>query len=94
MYQGAGSATLRCMTISPRALTWTAVAGVVIAAWLFVSINANMFATYDLYADEYVGGPPAWVALIPLAIGVAAGIAALRASREASQRSTQGTDRP
>lgn len=59
------------------ALIGVAVVGLFAALALAAMVNANLFARYDLNTGEYGGGPSVWIAVIPLAIGVLAGIAAL-----------------
>lgn len=54
-----------------------AVVGLLAALALYAMTNANLFADYNLATGRYEGGPSAAVAIIPLAIGAAAGIVAL-----------------
>jgi hypothetical protein len=72
------------------------VVGVLVAVVLFATINANMFATYSLVTGEFEGGPSAVIALIPLAIGVLAGIGALIlwGVNRAVERPTPATSHP
>lgn len=62
----------------PSVTTWAligvCVVGLIVALALFAMTNANMFATYDLNSGTFYGGPSPWVATIPLAVGVIAGI--------------------
>lgn len=54
-----------------------AAVGLLAAVAIYAMTNANLFADYNLTTGRYEGGPSAVVALIPLAIGVAAGIGAI-----------------
>lgn len=65
------------MKITPLAvLTGVAILGLVVALGLFAAINAKLLSHYD-YAANGLVGPSPLLALIPLGIGVLAGVAAL-----------------
>ncbi len=65
------------MKITPLAvLSGVAILGLVAALGLFTAINAKMLSHYD-YAANGLVGPSPLLALVPLGIGVLAGIAAL-----------------
>lgn len=65
------------MKITPLAvLSGVAILGLVAALGLFTAINSKLLSHYD-YAANGLVGPSPLLALIPLGIGVLAGIAAL-----------------
>lgn len=69
------------------ALLVVCVLGVLGALGLFSMVNAGMFARYDIVVGMRMGGPSPLIALIPLGIGVAAGIgAAITWTIEKNQR--------
>jgi hypothetical protein len=66
--------------------------GLLVALVLFALNNAGMFSTYDLMTGTMTGGLPAIAVLVPLGIGVLAGIAALVVwGLRANAASPQGT---
>lgn len=65
------------MKITPLAvLAGVAILGLVVAIGLFAAINSHLLSRYD-YAANGLVGPSPLLALIPLGIGVIAGVAAL-----------------
>lgn len=72
------------------------VVGILVAIVLFALVNGNMLATYSLTTGTYEGGPSAAIALIPLAIGVLAGVGALIlwGVNRAVEHPKSATDRP
>lgn len=73
------------------ALTALSALGLLVALVLFALNNAGTFSTYDLTTGTYTGGLPAAATLIPLGIGVFAGIAALVVWGMANASSAPGT---
>lgn len=80
------------------ALTALSALGLLVALVLFAMNNAGMFSTYDLTTGTYTGGLSAAATLIPLGIGVLAGIAALvvwgMRANASSAPGTPATDHP
>jgi hypothetical protein len=69
--------------------------GLLVALVLFALNNAGTFSTYDLMTGTMTGGLPAIAVLVPLGIGVLAGIAALVVwGLTASPQGTPATDHP
>lgn len=74
---------------NPAALVLTAIAalGAAVAFVLFALINAGVFVDRDpISGGVYSAGPSAWIAVVPLALAVVAGIGAVVMWASASSR--------